>query len=211
MNIRYNRKPIYWDRAKRFLIKSDNLLRRVIQSTDNKQYLTINSTPFQTLANAIIGQQVSVASASSMLKKLKIEINGFSPNKIKHASYSSMQNARLSRQKIEYLQLLSEKFTRNPKYFSNLKYLDDDIVINKLVKLKGIGEWTAQMYLIFQLNRSNVMPMADIGFLNSAKKLYAINEPINENLHKISNNWGNYKTVAVWYIWRIIDPDVVQY
>jgi DNA-3-methyladenine glycosylase II len=211
MNIRYNRKPIYWDRAKRFLIKSDSLLRKVIQSTDNKQYLTINSTPFQTLANAIIGQQVSVASASSMLKKLKIEINGFSPNKIKHASYSSMQNAGLSRQKIEYLQLLSEKFTRNPKHFSNLKYLDDDIVINKLVKLKGIGEWTAQMYLIFQLNRPNVMPMADIGFLNSAKKLYAINEPINENLHKISNNWGNYKTVAVWYIWRIIDPDVVQY
>ena len=184
---------------------------KVIQSTDNKQYLTINSTPFQTLANAIIGQQVSVASASSMLKKLRFEINGFSPNKIKHASYSSMQNAGLSRQKIEYLQLLSEKFMRNPKYFSSLKYLADDIVINKLVKLKGIGEWTAQMYLIFQLNRPNVMPMADIGFLNSAKKLYAINEPINENLHKISNNWGNYKTVAVWYIWRIIDPDVVQY
>ena len=67
------------------------------------------------------------------------------------------------------------------------------------------------MYLIFQLNRPDVMPMADIGFINSAKKLYKINEPVNMNLIEIARNWGNYKTVAVWYIWRIIDPEVVQY
>ena len=84
-------------------------------------------------------------------------------------------------------------------------------MIDELVKLKGIGEWTAQMYLIFQLNRPNVIPMADIGFINSAKKLYNIKEPINKNLLTISKRWGEYKTVAVWYIWRIIDPDVVQY
>ena len=84
-------------------------------------------------------------------------------------------------------------------------------MIDKLVKLKGIGEWTAQMYLIFQLNRPNVIPMADIGFINSAKKLYRLKEPINKNLLSIAKRWGEYKTVAVWYIWRILDPDVVQY
>jgi DNA-3-methyladenine glycosylase II len=209
--MKYNRKPIYWDQAKRFLVKSDSLLKKIIQSTDKKQYLTINSTPFQTLANAIIGQQISVAAASSMLKKLKTEINGISPVKIRGASECNLKNAGLSRQKIEYLRLLSEQFIRQPSYFSGLKYLDDQQVIDKLVRLKGIGEWTAQMYLIFQLNRPDVMPMADIGFINSAKKLYKINEPVNMNLIEIARNWGNYKTVAVWYIWRIIDPEVVQY
>ena len=211
MNMRYNRKPIYWDQAKRFLVKSDNLLKKIIQNADKKQYLTINSTPFQTLANAIIGQQVSVAAASSMLKKLKTEINGISPVKIRGASECNLKNAGLSRQKIEYLRLLSEQFIRQPSYFSGLKYLDDQQVIDKLIRLKGIGEWTAQMYLIFQLNRPDVMPMADIGFINSAKRLYKINEPVNINLIEIARNWGNYKTVAVWYIWRIIDPEVVQY
>ena len=211
MNTRYNRKPVYWYIAKKFLIKSDSLLKKIIQSTDNKQYLTINSTPFQTLANAIIGQQVSVASASSMLKKLKTEINGFSPAKIRDASARNLKDAGLSRQKIEYLRLLSDQFMHQPSYFSGLKCLDDQQVIDKLIKIKGIGEWTAQMYLIFQLNRPDVMPMADIGFINSAKKLYKINEPVNKNLIEIAHNWGNYKTVAVWYIWRIIDPEVVQY
>ena len=209
--MKYNRKPIYWDRAKRFLVKSDSLLKKIIQSTDKKQYLTINSTPFQTLANAIIGQQVSVAAASSMLKKLKTEINGLSPAKIRGASECNLKNAGLSRQKIEYLRLLSDHFIRQPGYFSGLKRLDDQQVIDRLIKLKGIGEWTAQMYLIFQLNRPDVMPMADIGFINSAKKLYKINEPVNMNLIEVARNWGNYKTVAVWYIWRIIDPEVVQY
>ncbi len=211
MNRRYNCKPDYWDDAKSFLKKSDPLMKKIIQTTDNKQYLTINSTPFQTLANAIIGQQVSVAAASSMLKKLKLGINGFSPIKVRNATDIKLKRAGLSHQKIEYLKLLSEQFVKDSRYFNNLKRLEDDLVVDELVKLKGIGEWTAQMYLIFQLNRPNVMPMADIGFLNSAKKLYSIKEPIDKNLLKIAKNWGDYKTVAVWYIWRIIDPEVVQY
>ena len=211
MNRRYNCKPDYWDDAKSFLKKSDPLMKRIIQTTDNKQYMTIKSTPFHTLANAIIEQQVSVAAASSILKKLKLGINGFSPIKVRNATKTKLKRAGLSRQKIEYLKLLSEQFVKDSRYFNNLKCLEDDLVVDELVKLKGIGEWTAQMYLIFQLNRPNVMPMADIGFLNSAKKLYKIKEPIDKNLLKIAKNWGDYKTVAVWYIWRIIDPEVVQY
>ena len=89
--------------------------------------------------------------------------------------------------------------------------MSDEDVIKKLCELKGIGEWTAQMYLMFQLNRPNVMPLADIGFVNSAIRIYDIKEPELENLSKVSEKWGCYKTVAVWYIWRIIDPEVVQY
>jgi DNA-3-methyladenine glycosylase II len=211
MNNKYNTKPEYWEKAKKYLIKHDSILRKVIESIDNKHYLTRNSTPFQTLANAIIGQQISVAAASSVLKKLKLNINGFTPKKVYSAGETTLKNAGLSRQKVEYLTILASKFVTNPNYFYGFRDMSDKDVIKRLCELKGIGEWTAQMYLIFQLNRSNVMPLADIGFVNSAIRIYSIKEPRLENLSKVSEKWGCYKTVAVWYIWRIIDPEVVQY
>jgi len=211
MNNKYNTKPIYWERAKKYLIKNDHILKKVIQDVDNKHYLTRNSTPFQTLANAIIGQQISVAAASSVLKKLKSNINGFTPRKVHMANTATLKSSGLSRQKIEYLSILASKFVTKPNYFYGFKDMSDKVIIDRLCKLKGIGEWTAQMYLIFQLNRPDIMPLADIGFVNSAVRIYDIKEPKLENLMKVSEKWGHYKTVAVWYIWRIIDPEVVQY
>ena len=100
----------------------------------------------------------------------------------------------------------------NPKFFYNFKYLTDASIIEELCLFKGIGEWTAQMYLIFQLNRQNVLPLGDLGFINSTVKLYDLPKVNNlKKIIKLSNNWHPYRTVAVWYIWRIIDPDVVQY
>ena len=211
MNNKYNTKPIYWEKAKKYLIKNDYVLRKVIQSVDNKHFLTRNSTPFQTLANAIIGQQISVAAASSVLNKLKSNIGGLSPKKLYSANNSMLTNSGLSRQKIEYLSILASKFVTNPDYFYGFKNMSDKDIIDKLCELKGIGEWTAQMYLIFQLNRPDILPLADIGFVNSAVKIYDIKEPKLQNLLEVSKKWGHYKTVAVWYIWRIIDPEVVQY
>ena len=173
--------------------------------------MTRNSTPFQTLANAIIGQQISVAAASSVLNKLKSNIGGLSPKKLYSANNSMLTNSGLSRQKIEYLSILASKFVTNPDYFYGFKNMSDKDIIDKLCELKGIGEWTAQMYLIFQLNRPDILPLADIGFVNSAVKIYDIKEPKLQNLLEVSKKWGHYKTVAVWYIWRIIDPEVVQY
>jgi len=211
MRKKYNTKPYYWDNAKKFLKKNDATLKKVIEKIDNENFLTINSTPFQTLANAIIGQQISVAAASSVLKKLKSKINGFSPKKINNASTIALKNSGLSRQKVEYIKLLAQKFIEEPIYFYGLKKLSDKEIIEKLCRLKGIGEWTAQMYLIFQLNRPDILPTTDIGFINSAYKIYNIKEPKLSNLLVHSRKWGQYKTVAVWYIWRIIDSEVVQY
>ena len=84
-------------------------------------------------------------------------------------------------------------------------------IIDELTKLKGIGEWTAQMYLIFQLNWQDVVPVLDIGFINSFKKIYKINDIKSKKSEQILQSWKPYSTVAVWYIWRVIDPDVVQY
>ncbi len=211
MTIKYNKKPIYWGKAKKYLIKNDPILRKIIKSINSNHFLLRNSTSFQTLANAIIGQQISIAAASSVLRKLESKIKIISAKNIYSTSKNVLANSGLSRQKITYLKILSEKFVKEPNYFYGFKNLEDDVIISRLCKLKGIGEWTAQMYLIFQLNRPNVLPLADIGFINSVTRIYKLNEPKLSDIISISKKWGKYKTVAVWYIWRIIDPEVVQY
>ena len=208
---KYNKKPIYWEKAKKYLIKNDPILRKIIKSINSNHFLLRNSTSFQTLANAIIGQQISIAAASSVLRKLESKIKIISAKNIYSTSKNVLENSGLSRQKIAYLKILSEKFVKEPNYFYGFKNLEDDVIISRLCKLKGIGEWTAQMYLIFQLNRPNVLPLADIGFINSVTRIYKLNEPKLSDIISISKKWGKYKTVAVWYIWRIIDPEVVQY
>ena len=124
--MRYNRKPIYWDQAKRFLVKSDILLKKIIQSTDNKHFLTRSHTPFQTLANAIIGQQISVTAASSVLKKLKAIIGGLSPSGVYNAKKLLLKKSGLSRQKIEYLTVLADKFVSTPSFFYGFKNKSDE-------------------------------------------------------------------------------------
>ena len=211
MITKYNKKPVYWEKAKKYLIRNDPVLRKIIKSIDPNHFLLRNSTSFQTLANAIIGQQISIAAASSVLRKLESKIKIISAKNIYYSSKNVLVSSGLSRQKITYLKILSEKFVKEPNYFYGFKNLEDDVIISRLCKLKGIGEWTAQMYLIFQLNRPNVLPLADIGFINSATRIYKLNKPNLSDIISISKKWGKYKTVAVWYIWRIIDPEVVQY
>ncbi len=208
---KYNTKPKYWEDAKRFLMKKDPVLSQIMQRVGNKDFLTRNSTSFQTLSNAIIGQQISVAAAASISQKLRNKIGSISPLKINKMSKVTMRNTGLSRQKIEYLKLLASCFINKPHFFYKLHEQSDDDVIMRLCELKGIGEWTAQMYLIFQLNRPNILPMADIGFLNGVIKVYKLKKNNTSKIIEIANNWGTYKTVAVWFIWRVLDPDVVQY
>ena len=211
MLTKYNEKPFYWDKAKRYLSKKDPVLKKVMQNAGETQFLTRNFTPFQTLAKSIISQQISVAAASSVLKKLISNIDRFSPKAIYSAKDSTLRNSGLSRQKVEYLRILSTKFVEEPRFFAGFKDLDDLTIIEKLTVLKGIGEWTAQMYLIFQLNRPDILPLKDLGFVNNSVRLYKLSEPKIPNIIKLSKKWGGYKTVAVWYIWKNIDPEDVQY
>ena len=211
MATKYNSKPIYWNKAKNFLTKVDPILKQAIINTSNKHYLTRNCSSFKTLVNAIIGQQISVAAASSISKKIHQNIKRISPYNICNTNNNVLKKCGLSRQKIHYIKELSDIFVHQPSYFYQLPQLNDQQVIEKLSNLKGIGEWTAQMYLIFQLNRPNILPLGDLGFINSMIRLYKIKKPITKNILKITKTWNPYKTVAVWYIWRIIDADVVQY
>ena len=208
---KYNKKPEYWERAKKILRNNDPVLSKIISATPNNQYLTINKKPFETLANAIIGQQISVMAATSILRKLNNKIPSISAKNINKLHHMTLKSCGLSRQKILYLRILSKMCICKPSLFTDLKHLSNNDIICELTKLKGIGEWTAQMYLIFQLNRQDVVPMLDIGFINSFKKIYKINDIKSKKSEQILQSWKPYSTVAVWYIWRVIDPDVVQY
>ena len=123
---KYNTKPKYWEDAKRFLVKKDPVLSQIIQRVGNKDFLTRNSTPFQTLSNAIIGQQISVAAAASISQKLKNKIGSISPLKINKMSKVTMRNTGLSRQKIEYLKLLASCFINKAHFFYKLHEQSDD-------------------------------------------------------------------------------------
>ena len=207
----YNKKPEYWEKAKKILVKKDPVLNKIILATPKNQYLTVNKKPFETLANAIIGQQISVMAAASILRKLNNKISSISAKTINNLHHMTLKSCGLSRQKILYLRILSKTCINNPSFFSDLKNLPNNEIVVELTKLKGIGEWTAQMYLIFQLNRQDVIPMLDIGFINSFKRIYKINNIESKKSKQIFQSWKPYRTVAVWYIWRNIDPDVVQY
>ena len=163
---KYNKKPEYWERAKKILRNNDPVLSKIISATPNNQYLTINKKPFETLANAIIGQQISVMAAASILRKLNSKIPSISAKNINKLHHMTLKSCGLSKQKILYLKILSNMCTCKPPLFTDLKHLTNNDIICELTKLKGIGEWTAQMYLIFQLNRQDVVPMLDIGFFS---------------------------------------------
>tara|TARA_Y100000590_G_scaffold102939_4_gene117036 strand:+ start:36334 stop:36972 length:639 start_codon:yes stop_codon:yes gene_type:complete len=209
---KFYEKPLYWNKAVNHLKKNDPILKKIITRAGSKTFLTRNCTPFQTLVNAILGQQISVKAAASISSKLKRKIKRITYSNIHNIPRQSLKSCGLSKQKINYLKGISSHLMLNPKFFYNFKYLTDASIIEELCLFKGIGEWTAQMYLIFQLNRQNVLPLGDLGFINSTVKLYDLPKVNNlKKIIKLSNNWHPYRTVAVWYIWRIIDPDVVQY
>ena len=212
MNNKYNTKPEYWEKAKKYLIKHDYILRKVIQSVDNKHYLTRNSTPFQTLANAIIGQQISVAAASSVLKKLKLNINGFTPKKVHLAGDTTLKNSGLSRQKVGYLKNLANAFIEKKIKIKTWEKMTDEEIIQDLIQIKGIGRWTAEMFLIFNLCRADIFPLDDIGMIKGLCKLYDIPYPTErETIINIGKKWKPYRSVATWYLWRSLDPIPVEY
>ena len=211
MIIKKHHKPKYWEKAKSFLIKKDQTLKEVICKVDDDKFLKRTCTGFQTLANAIIGQQISILAADSITKKIHENIGRISIKNINSAPEDKLRKSGLSYRKIKYLKDLSKLASEKPNYFSNLNKLDDDNVVAELCKLYGIGEWTAQMYLIFQMLRPNVLPMGDVGFINSMIKVYNIEKNVDEKIINIAGNWIPYMTVGVWYIWRVTDPEIVQY
>jgi|TARA_B100001964_G_scaffold73741_1_gene83543 DNA-3-methyladenine glycosylase II len=204
--------PAYWNNAKRILSKRDPVLRKIINKF-NKGFLTTRKDPFFSLCRTIIGQQISTKAADSIWlkfeKKCKKKII---PKNILKLSSSSLKTAGLSHQKISYLKNIAKSFKNKSFKIRNLKKMDDEQAINYITQLKGLGIWSAQMFLMFNLNRPDIFPSKDIGLVRAISKNYKTSYPPSERfLNKISKLHLGYRSVFTWYMWRSIDPIDVEY
>ena len=204
--------PAYWNKAKRILSKRDPVLRKIINKF-NKGYLTSRKDPFFSLCRTIIGQQISTKAADSIWSRFEIKCNKkIIPNIVLKLTSRSLRNAGLSRQKTNYLKNIAKSFKNKSFNIKNLKKMNDDLAINYITQLKGLGVWSAQMFLMFNLNRPDIFPTKDIGLIRAISKNYKTSYPPSERfLNKISKMHSGYRSVFTWYMWRSIDPVDVEY
>ena len=211
MNNINHRPPKFWNNAKVYLRKKDKRLGKIIESYP-KDFLFTKSDPFLTLARSIVGQQISVKAAQSVWDRLEIKIVKVNPLNIKKIHSNSLKSVGLSRQKVLYLKNLSEAFIKDKIKIKLWSKMSDEDVIQDLIQIKGIGRWTAEMFLIFNLCRADIFPLDDIGMIKGLCKIYSLDYPINkDNVLKIGNKWKPYRSVATWYLWRSLDPIPVEY
>jgi len=207
-----NKKPHYWLNAVRHLQSNDPVVSKLINKHRSKTYLiSVNST-FVTLVKIIIGQQISIEVANSIESKIKKLLGNINPKKILATPDQHLRDCGLSFRKVAYIKGIAEIIKSKPRFFSRLESMEDTDAMKELVKLYGIGLWSAEMFLIFHLNRQNILPLGDIGLINSYCKNYKINRNVFiKEISKTRKLWEPYCTVATWYLWRDIDEDVVQY
>ena len=204
--------PAYWNKAKKYLVKKDKVMKNLIKKYINSN-LTTRKNVFFSLCKSIISQQISVAAASSVFIKFKLACKGnINPKNVNLITNAKLKKCGLSRQKIKGIKELSKKFidkSFNPKL---IQKMNDEEAILYLSKLRQIGRWSAEMILLFTYNRSNIWPVQDIGLLraisNNYKKKYL---PPKSFLKKLNIKFSPYCSVATWYLWRSIDNEPIQY
>ena len=205
------KKPKFWEKAKKELVKKDKKLGKIINNYP-KDFLFSRSDPFYTLARSIVGQQISVKAAQAAWDKLERKVIKISPENIDNLHFMTLKSCGLSRQKVNYLKSLSRAFISkeiNPKEWPKLS---DEKVIIELVKVKGIGVWTAEMFLIFNLCRPDIFPADDLGLIKGICNCYNLNYPISKKQAiNLSHKWKPWRSVATWYFWRSLDPIPVEY
>ena len=204
--------PFYWREAKRKLSKRDPILRKLIKKY-TKGFLSTRNNPFFSLCRTIVGQQISTKAADSIWSKFEIKCNNhIHPNKVLKLSSRTLRSAGLSRQKVSYLKNIAKGFRNQSFSVKELKKMNDKEAINYIIKLKGLGVWSAEMFLMFNLNRPDIFPIKDIGLLRSLSKNYKTSYPPSKKfLNKISNLHSGYRTVSTWYFWRDIDSEDLEY
>ena len=204
-------KPDFWEKAKKHLIRKDKALGKIIKSYP-KDFLFSKSDPFYTLARSIVGQQISVSAAQAVWDRFEKKVKIVKPYDVKNMHYMKLKSSGLSKQKITYLKSLSDAFIENkikPKKWGSF---DDEKIIEQLIQIKGIGRWTAEMFLIFNLCRPDIFPVDDLGLIKGICKCYSLQYPITkEHAIKMSEKWKPYRSVATWYFWRSLDPIPVEY
>ncbi len=207
-----SKRPKYWNSAVKYLSKKDPVMKKLI-SRYNDKTLTTRKDIFYSLCKSIIGQQISVKAADSVFKKFEKVCNGkINQKKINKLRPGELKKCGLSRQKVKGIKELAHKFENksfNPK---KIKFMSDEDAIIYLSSLRQIGRWSAEMILLFTLNRPDVWPIQDIGLLRSISKNYKKKYfPSKKFVEILRKKFSPYCSVATWYLWRSIDDEPIQY
>jgi len=204
-------KPDYWDRAKRVLSKNDPVMAAIIRSRP-KVYLQRRGEPFLTLARAICGQQISVKAAQSVWDRFCLCVGTVDPQSVLKQDRKLLRACGLSDRKTEYIADLAQHFVDGKIHVHRWPRMSDEEIIAELVEVRGIGRWTAEMFLIFNLLRPDVFPLDDLGLQKGIRVAYFKGRKISLNrMKKIGDTWRPWRSVATWYLWRSLDPVPVEY
>jgi DNA-3-methyladenine glycosylase II len=206
------KKPSYWEEACAELMKQDRILRKLIPKYDDG-ILGSRGDAFTTLARSIVGQQISVAAAQSVWNRtLETLGNEVTPKRVLDTKHDALRASGLSARKVEYIRDLADHFHHGRLQTERWPKMDDEELIKELSAIRGIGRWTAEMFLIFNLMRPNVLPLDDIGLIRAISINYFSGEPVTRHeAREVAANWAPWRTVATWYMWRSIDPIPVEY
>jgi DNA-3-methyladenine glycosylase II len=207
--------PAYWDEACKHLARRDRVMKKLIPLFGEAR-LQSRGDAFTTLARSIVGQQISVKAAQSVWDRFAALVDAPSaklpPQAVLELDSGAMRTAGLSARKVEYLCDLARHFADNTVHVRQWQQMDDEAIIDELVAIRGIGRWTAEMFLIFHLMRPNVLPIDDLGLIKGISVNYFSGEPVSRaEAREVGDAWAPYRSVATWYIWRSLDPLPVEY
>ena len=206
-----NSEPDYWTDACKHLARKDRVLRRLIPQFENAA-LQPRQDAFATLARSIIGQQVSVAAASSIWERFAKLSRKVTPRRVLLLKVDDMRAAGLSARKVEYLVDLALHFDSGQLHVKQWDQMDDPAIVAELVAIRGISRWTADMFLIFHLARPNVLPLDDATLIQGISQHYFSGDPVSRSdAREVAQAWNPWCSVASWYIWRSLAPLPVDY
>ncbi|MEX3896119.1 DNA-3-methyladenine glycosylase [Paraburkholderia sp. BR10954] len=204
-------RPAYWDKACADLVKRDRILKKLIPKF-GPVHLLSRGDPFVTLARSVVGQQISVASAQAVWAKVEAACPKLVPQQFIKLGLEKLTACGLSKRKAEYVLDLARHFVSGALHVGKWTSMDDESVIAELTQIRGIGRWTAEMFLIFNLSRPDVLPLDDLGLIRAISVNYFSGEPVTRSeAREVAANWEPWRTVATWYMWRSLDPLPVDY
>jgi DNA-3-methyladenine glycosylase II len=207
--------PEYWDDACRHLARRDRVMKKLIPQFGEAR-LERRGDAFTTLARSIVGQQISAKAAQSVWERFATAVGGVStrllPAAVLALEVDALRAAGLSARKTDYLADLARHFESGAVHVREWQRMDDESIIEELVAIRGIGRWTAEMFLIFHLMRPNVLPVDDLGLIKGISVNYFSGEPVSRaEAREVGEAWAPFRSVATWYIWRSLDPLPVEY
>ena len=206
--------PDEYDRARRLLMRRDPILAPIIRHHRDRRLIDAPPVdPFSALVRAIVGQQLSTKAAATIHRRLLdlVPAGVATPQTLEALNDTQLRQVGLSRQKSSYIRDLSQKAASGDLPLESLADMTDDEVIEAITKVKGLGRWSAEMFLMFRLRRPDVLPVDDLGIVNAIHRLYKLRKrPDAKRIRRLGELWRPYRTVACWYLWRSLENTPIE-